>query len=187
MHMKVHPEIGCCGIQCGLCPRYHTIGASRCPGCAGKDFSLKHPSCSIITCCVKNKGHETCADCGDLPCTKIASWDKADSFVTHKNTLTNLRAIAKHGISEHVKELRARMKILRQLLHRYDDGRSKSFYCLAANLLPLRSLKGVMTACNAPTRTQPAASKKEAAAAVKKLLKDRALKDSIDLSYRTGQ
>jgi hypothetical protein len=26
-----HPTIGCCGIDCGLCPRYYTDGPSRCP------------------------------------------------------------------------------------------------------------------------------------------------------------
>jgi hypothetical protein len=34
-HIKKYPTIGVCGLDCGLCPRYYTIGPSRCPGCAG--------------------------------------------------------------------------------------------------------------------------------------------------------
>jgi hypothetical protein len=32
--MKItYPEIGICGLSCGLCPSYHTDGISRCGGC----------------------------------------------------------------------------------------------------------------------------------------------------------
>ncbi|MEK6794009.1 MAG: DUF3795 domain-containing protein [Spirochaetota bacterium] len=185
--MKKHPTIGCCGIQCGLCPRYHTKGPSRCPGCFGKSFHLKHPSCSIVTCCVKSNGYETCGDCSDLPCKKLASWDTADSFVTHQNTLTNLKSIAKNGVKSHVHELRKRMRILEELLHRYDDGRSKSFYCLAANLLPLEALRNVMAGCAAYVKSEKTKNKKDAAAAARRLFQERALEDNIVLRYRTGK
>ena len=56
--IKKYPTIGVCGLDCGLCPRYYTIGPSRCPGCAGPDFFNKHPSCSFITCCVKKIGNK---------------------------------------------------------------------------------------------------------------------------------
>ncbi|HNR04634.1 MAG TPA: DUF3795 domain-containing protein, partial [Bacillota bacterium] len=49
MGKKIH-TLGCCGLDCGLCPRFFTEGASRCPGCCGVDFENKHPSCSFITC-----------------------------------------------------------------------------------------------------------------------------------------
>ena len=63
--LKKYNTIGCCGIDCGLCPRFHTNGASACPGCCGKDFKEKHPSCGVVTCCVDKHKFETCAD---TPC-----------------------------------------------------------------------------------------------------------------------
>lgn len=39
-----------CGLNCGLCPHYQTNGISKCPGCGGQDFHLKHPTCAVITC-----------------------------------------------------------------------------------------------------------------------------------------
>jgi len=49
---KTYPTIACCGIDCGLCPRFYTAGASRCCGCGGKDFANVHPACGILSCCV---------------------------------------------------------------------------------------------------------------------------------------
>jgi hypothetical protein len=70
---KKYPTIGVCGLDCGLCPRYYTVGSSRCPGCGGPDFLNKHPSCSFITCCVKKKNHEVCAECSEFQCSKFKS------------------------------------------------------------------------------------------------------------------
>jgi hypothetical protein len=59
--IKAYPTLGCCGLDCGLCSRYYTVGTSRCPGCCGPEFFDKMPSCAYITCCVKKKGLEVCA------------------------------------------------------------------------------------------------------------------------------
>ena len=77
---KKYPTIACCGLDCGLCPTYYTKGPSKCPGCCGPNFSNHHPSCSIITCCVKDKKFETCAECKEFPCSKLKNWDVVDSF-----------------------------------------------------------------------------------------------------------
>src|SRR5512145_448571 len=66
--LKKYETIGCCGIDCGLCPRFHTKGDSACPGCGGVNFKEKHPSCGFVTCCVIKNGMEVCADCKDYPC-----------------------------------------------------------------------------------------------------------------------
>jgi hypothetical protein len=138
---KKYSAIGCCGIDCGLCPRYHTDGKSKCPGCGGIDFFKKHPSCSIITCCAKNKQLETCADCLDFPCGKMKNWDSADSFVTHKNSLVNLHSIIKNGLPAFIRQQNMRIELLERIIENYDDGRSKSFFCLALALLPLNDIK----------------------------------------------
>ena len=57
---KKNNTIGCCGIDCGLCPRYISKSKSACPGCGAADFFSKHPSCGFLTCCAKNHGLEVC-------------------------------------------------------------------------------------------------------------------------------
>jgi hypothetical protein len=134
---KKYPTIGCCGINCGLCPRYYTDGKSKCPGCFGPDFVKKHPSCSFITCCAKYMHQETCATCAEFPCKKYDNWQMNDSFVTHQNRMENLVFIRKNGISNFIKHQKKRINILKTMLENYNDGKSKSFYCLAAGLLPI--------------------------------------------------
>lgn len=141
---KEYPTIACCGIDCGLCPRYYINGSSRCSGCGGKNFFDKHPSCSILTCCLK-KGFETCADCDDFPCDRIKIWDKADSFVTHKPCIKNLKSIKEKGIEIFLEQQNKRMQILEKLLLSFNEGRSKNFYCIATSLLSYEDLERVLS------------------------------------------
>lgn len=48
------------------------------------------------------------------------------------------------GIGAFYAELSEKVELLGELLTDYNDGRKKSFYCLAANLLPLQALREVM-------------------------------------------
>jgi len=139
--VKEYPTIACCGLDCGLCPTYYTKGLSRCPGCCGPDFFNKHPSCSIITCCVKNNEFETCAQCSEFPCLKLKDWDEYDSFICHRVSLTNLNLIKKKGLEEFFKQQEKRIKFLETMLENFNEGRSKSFYCIATALLPLDDLE----------------------------------------------
>ncbi len=139
--IKKHPTVACCGLDCGLCPTYNATGKSKCPGCCGKNFFEKHPSCSIITCCVKKKNFETCAECTEFPCLKINKWDQGDSFISHKMTLINLRSIKESGINAFFAQQKIRTTILQELLNQYNEGRSKSYYCIATALLSINGLK----------------------------------------------
>ena len=143
--IKNYPTIGCCGLDCGLCPRYYTAGSSKCPGCCGPSFFSKHPSCSYITCCVQTKRLEGCAQCSEFPCSKFASWletgGEYDSFVTHKKAKPNLDFIRTYGLERFVAQQRKRIVLLEKMLQSFDDGRSKSFYCIATTLLPLTDLE----------------------------------------------
>lgn len=138
---KTLPAIGCCGIDCGLCPRYYTAGSSRCPGCAGPDFLEKHPSCGFITCCVKRRKLEVCSQCDEFPCSRFESWADGDSFVTHRKTLLNLKSMREEGLEKFAEQQRKRIGLLRTMLEEFDDGRSKSLYCTAAALLPIAALE----------------------------------------------
>jgi hypothetical protein len=139
--MKRYPTVGVCGLDCGLCPRYYTVGPSRCPGCAGPDFPNKHPSCSFITCCVKKKNLEVCAECPGFPCPKFKSAEEyrqvkeSSSYPTCKKIMPNLNSIKEHGIERFVEQQRRRIKLLERMIEDFDDGRSRSYYCRSAALL----------------------------------------------------
>jgi hypothetical protein len=144
---KKYPTIGVCGLDCGLCPRYYTKGSSRCPGCGGPDFFNKHPSCSYITCCVKNKNLEVCAECSDFPCTKFKSEEEyqqlkeSSSYPSSKRVIPNLYYIKENGIEKFIEQQQERIKLLETLLEHFDDGRSRSFFCSVTALLDLASIR----------------------------------------------
>lgn len=37
-YKREYPSFALYGLNCGLCPRYHTKGESKCHGCGGQDF-----------------------------------------------------------------------------------------------------------------------------------------------------
>ncbi|MBN1596386.1 DUF3795 domain-containing protein [candidate division FCPU426 bacterium] len=140
--LKEYYTVGCCGIDCGLCPRFYTKGESVCPGCGGKKFKDKHPSCGYLTCCVTEKGLEVCSECKEYPCRRFDKERKNyDSFVTHARVFANHDFIRKNGIEGFIVQQRIRMNILKDWLKKYDDGRSKSYFCLCCALLPLDALR----------------------------------------------
>ena len=55
--------------------------------------------------------------------------------------MPNQRLITEIGIDEFIKQQRERISFLEIALANYDDGRSKSFFCIAAALLSIKSLK----------------------------------------------
>jgi hypothetical protein len=144
--VKKYPMVGVCGLDCGLCPRYHSDGKTKCTGCCGDGFWDIHPSCSFITCCVKQKGLETCAQCTEWrECIKyshlLESAQLHDSFISYKAVNTNFAFIRKYGIAEFVKQATEKQKLLEYILDNYDDGRSKLFLCTACQIIPLDKMK----------------------------------------------
>ena len=128
-------------MDCGLCPRYHADGTSRCPGCYGPDFFDKHPSCPFITCCVKKRKYDNCAQCDEFPCSRFEGMDRMDSFVTKQRSLSNLDLVREGGLDQFIDQQGERIKLLKTMLARFNERRSKSFYCLAAALLPIHDLE----------------------------------------------
>ena len=138
---KQYSLAGCCGISCGLCPRFQSNAKSRCLGC-GPDGHCSY--CSIFRCCQMKNNYETCADCSEFPCGKFNLWFDSDSFVTHLKCHPNIMEIKKSGIIEFIKEQEERRKLLEFILEKYNPGRLMSFYCLASALLSIESLKGAL-------------------------------------------
>jgi hypothetical protein len=134
--MKVAEErnlAGCCGIYCGLCPRFQSKAASRCPGCKILSLTI---SCKRYNCCVKKNGFETCAGCGEFPCDRYENFFDFDSFVSHKVCLPNLERIKNIGLKKWLGEQSKRRQVLENLLDNYNEGRSCSFFCISIALMP---------------------------------------------------
>jgi hypothetical protein len=104
---------------------------------------------------VKKKGLEVCSDCPEYPCKRFDSEkDGYDSFVTHKKVFSNLDYIKNNGIDSFIEQQSTRIGIMTNLLQNYDDGRSKSFYCLSCTLLPIDKLQEVnLLSKNLPLNT----------------------------------
>jgi len=185
--LKKYPIVGACGLNCGLCPRYYTEGTSRCPGCCGPDFWQKMPGCGFITCCVKQRNLETCAQCVDwAECEKVArllnSAKHKDSFISYKPIAANFVFIQKNGIEEFARLEIEKQKLLRHLNDNYNEGRSKSFYCTSCQLIPLDKLKEALV--DAETKITEDTSIKEKAKLVRAAISNIADSLQIDLKLR---
>lgn len=143
-YIREYPLFSLCGLNCGLCPRYQTDGKSKCPGCGGKDFHLKHPSCAVITCNRKHDNVEYCFHCSEYPCKKYAEQGNQDSFITYKNVESDFNKAKKKGLTRYKSELDKKVVILEYLINNFNDGKKKNFYCIAVNLLSLGDLKKIM-------------------------------------------
>jgi hypothetical protein len=178
---KIYPTIGCCGLDCGLCPRYYTVGASRCPGCAGLNFFNKHPSCSFITCCVKNKNLEVCAECPEFPCSKFKRDEEyqqlkeSSSYPPCKKVMSNLNFIKKHGIKKFIEQQKKRSELLETMINNFDDGRSKSFFCKATALLDLKNLENSLDEATRKTKADNIRDIKVKAKSLKDILNEKLL------------
>ncbi len=185
--LKKYPIVGACGLNCGLCPRYYTEGTSRCPGCCGPDFWQKHPGCRFITCCVKQRNLETCAQCVEwVECEKVIKlMDSSryhDSFLSYKPLVANYASIQKNGIKKFARLEIEKQKFLKLLLDKYDEGRSKSFYCTSCQLIPLDKLKEALA--DAETRITEDTGIKERAKSVRAAINNLANALQIDLRLR---
>lgn len=121
-----------CGLNCGLCPI--NLGG-HCAGC-GKG----NQSCKIARCSLEHGGVSYCFECPEYPCGSYLHIDEFDSFITHQNQKADLERAKHVGISQYNEEQREKVKILNMLLSNYNDGRRKTFFLLAVNLLPLPDL-----------------------------------------------
>lgn len=53
----------------------------------------------------------------------------------------NLNFIRKHGTKKFINNQQKRIRLLEMMLNDFNDGRSKSFYCIASTLLPIACLE----------------------------------------------
>lgn len=122
-----------CGLNCGLCPMF--LG-KHCGGCGNGN-----QSCAIAKCSMEQGNVEYCFECKCYPCEKYQHIDDFDSFITHKQQKSDLEKVQRIGIDKYNLEQKEKMQILDYLLSSYNDGRRKTFFCVAVNLLELSEIQ----------------------------------------------
>ena len=151
-----HLLFSLCGLNCGLCPMHLD---HYCPGCGGGEGNQ---SCAIARCSLHHGGLEYCYLCDEYPCEKYADIELFDSFVTHRNQIKDLEKAKNIGIDAYLIELTEKMEILNYLLDNYNDGRRKSFFCIAVNLLELQDVKAVVEQIETETKSADHTPKEKA-------------------------
>ena len=140
-----------------------------------------HPTCGVLSCC-QRKGIEYCSLCEEYPCKKYDGAGSSDSFISHKNRLRDLDKIKQIGAEAYEAELNEKIGLLEELLNNYDDGRRKSFYCVAVNVLDLQDIKAVMGKTTDVIKTDTAI--KEKAVTVVRLFEEMSVTRDISLKLR---
>lgn len=151
-----------------------------CPGCGG---GAGNQACAIARCSLQHDHIEYCFRCPEFPCSHYIGVEEYDSFITHQRQLRDLQRAQEIGIKAYNQELTRKSAILQTLLAEYNDGRRKTFYFRAVNLLPLYQVEGVMQqVSNDPALN--ALPIKEKAACVVALFEAVASRDGLVLKLR---
>ena len=161
-HDKVKPkmkksyiEIGICGLSCRLCPAYHRETKSKCEGC--KSEYRMGAVCPFHTCAIKKKRTDFCGLCDENnTCAKWRKFREAgkqhDSLLSYQRLEDNIAFIQKNGMEAFEKQQETREKLLRAILAEFNEGRSKTFYCIAATVLEIGELESVLENARAKSK-----------------------------------
>ncbi len=97
-----------CGLYCGACVDY--LDYKSCHGCrcnCGTCAGAEHRgSCDIYECCVNQNGLDSCANCRDLPCSKLIQFCYSPIWFHHLPVIENLRRQKAVGMEKWLKEQR---------------------------------------------------------------------------------
>ena len=144
--MKSYITIGICGLSCKLCPAFHRETKSKCWGC--KSEYRMGAACTFHNCADKKKV-DFCGLCDES--STCDRWRKfrevgkrRDSFVCYQRLEDNIAFIKKDGLEEFEKQQIAREKLLQAMLVQFNEGRSKTLYCIAATVLEIKELQNVL-------------------------------------------
>ena len=181
---NIHVEVGVCGLSCRLCPAYHRETKSRCPGCKS-DFRMG-AACAFLNCAFKKKGLEFCGFC--IEKTTCEKWRKhremgkrIDSIVSYQALEDNISFIEKNGLTEFEKQQILKEKILSDMLAEFNDGRSKSMYCIAATVLEIKDLETALRQARKQTEKM---TLKEKSQVLRELLNEIAIRKKLELKLR---
>ncbi len=133
--IRSNPYFSLCGLNCKLCSMNIS---GHCGGCG-----FGNQSCPIARCSLEHGKPEYCFQCSEYPCERYVDIDKFGSFVTHRNQKADLEKMQRIGEEAYNAEQIKKRQTLDRLLAEYNDGRKKTLFCLAVNLLPLEDLRTV--------------------------------------------
>jgi hypothetical protein len=179
-----YPEIGICGLSCRLCPTYQTNASSKCCGCKSKNRIVV--GCPFISCAIKHKGVEFCWDCEKSEsCEKWRGHRDAgksrDSFKSYQKLEDDINFVKKMGIKAYDEQQKTRESILLRLLNEFNEGRSKSYYCIAATVMAIDELNNCLQTAATETSSHDI---KEKSKLMHALLNDISLKKGYYLGLR---
>lgn len=137
-YRRAHPQFSLCGLNCALCAMH--VGG-YCPGCGGGEGNQP---CAIVRCALAHGAVEYCCACGDYPCARYESEPEYDLFIPSGNRRRDLERARRMGLEAYHAELAEKADVLLKLLQDYNDGRRKTLFCAAVNLLSLEDLRAVM-------------------------------------------
>ncbi|MCU0080193.1 DUF3795 domain-containing protein [Extibacter muris] len=166
-----------CGLNCGLCPMFLN---KYCPGCGGGEGNQ---SCKIARCSMEHDGVEYCFQCSEYPCPKYEHIDDFDVFITSRNKKSDMEKAKRIGIDAYNAEQVEKTKILDMLLSGFNDGRKKTLFCTAVNLLDLQKLQEILRQIENRADLDTLTLKEKSTFAAE-LLKAAAAKNNIELKLR---
>ena len=97
--------------------------------------------------------------------------------------------IKEQGIDEFVKQQKRRIELLEITLKHFDEGRSKSFYCIAITLLSIKDIETALDKTKQEIKAEDIGTDdfKTRAKILKGFLKDFASGEGIELKLRKRQ
>lgn len=126
-----------CGLNCGLCAMQ--IGG-YCPGCKGGTGS---PLCAVKKCAHSHGQIPYCFQCTEYPCERFLSEPAYDLIITLQHQRQDLDKARRIGIPAYLEEQKERAAFLHLLLDQFQDGRRKTFFCVAVNLMEIEDLRDI--------------------------------------------
>lgn len=166
-----------CGLNCGLCPMFLS---KHCPGCGGGEGNQ---SCKIARCSMEHDGVEYCFQCSEYPCQRYEHIDAFDVFITSRNKKSDLEKAKRIGIDAYNAAQVEKTKILDMLLSGFNDGRKKTLFCTAVNLMDLKELREILRQIESRADLDTLTLKEKSTFAAE-LLKAAAAKNNIELKLR---
>lgn len=163
-----------CGLNCGLCLMH--VGG-YCPGCGGGEGNQ---SCAVARCSLAHGGVAYCWQCGEYPCARYQAEDEYDVVVTAQHRKADMARMAAMGPAAYRQEQERKAAMLQALLAHHNDGRRKSLYCLAVNLLAEDEVRAVLQRLEAMTD----ATVKERAALAAAMMQEAAARQHVELRMR---
>jgi hypothetical protein len=142
--------------------------------------------CPFITCAIKRKGVEFCWDCAENETCE--RWRKRrqdakehDSFKCYQTLEDDIEYIKKNGIQSFDEQQKIREHLLLMLLKDFNEGRSKSYYCIAVTVLDIKDLENALAEAEIKSQSLDI---KEKAKLMHSLLDDKASKRGYQLRLR---